>query len=201
MSQQATANDTKKNDYIEPCPKTPNCVSSIDTSRGHFIQPLEFSGSASKMQHKLLQIINQFKGARVVTFEKNFIEAEFISAVFRFVDDVRFYLDDRNKIVEELSYGRQRQVELALTAAQNPALIMLDEPTAGLSVTVTKDTIELIKRIAKGKTLLMVEHDMDVVFNLADRITVLNDGRMLATGSPDEIRENEDVKNAYLGRK
>ena len=92
-------------------------------------------------------------------------------------------------------------MELALTAAQNPALIMLDEPTAGLSVTVTKDTIELIKRIAKGKTLLMVEHDMDVVFNLADRITVLNDGRMLATGSPDEIRENEDVKNAYLGRK
>ena len=106
MNQQATAHDTIKNNYIEPCPKTPNCVSSIDTSRGHFIQPLEFSGSARDMQHKLLQIINQFKGARVVTFEKNFIEAEFNSAVFRFVDDVRFYLDDRNKIVHVRSASR-----------------------------------------------------------------------------------------------
>jgi len=109
--------------------------------------------------------------------------------------------DVRDKLVSELSYGRQRQVELALTAALNPVLIMLDEPTAGLSVSLTRNTIELIKKITKGKTLVMVEHDMDVVFNLADRITVLNDGRILATGSPDEIRQNKDVKNAYLGRK
>lgn len=110
-------------------------------------------------------------------------------------------LDDvRDAVVAELSYGRQRQVELALTVARNPLLIMLDEPTAGLSSKVTKDTVQMIKRIAEGKTLVMVEHDMDVVFDLADRITVLNDGKMLATGSPAEIRDNEEVKNAYLGR-
>ncbi len=107
MSQQATATNKQiVNKFIEPCPKTPNCVSSIDTSRGHFIQPLEFSGSAKDALYKLLQILNQFKGARVVTFEDNFIEAEFISSVFRFVDDVQFYLDDRKKIIHVKSASR-----------------------------------------------------------------------------------------------
>jgi branched-chain amino acid transport system ATP-binding protein len=101
----------------------------------------------------------------------------------------------------ELSYGRQRQLELALTVARDPILIMLDEPTAGLSSEETRKAIPFIKQIAEGKTLVIVEHDMNVVFNLADRITVLNDGRILATGSPDEIRNNTDVRNAYLGRR
>jgi branched-chain amino acid transport system ATP-binding protein len=109
--------------------------------------------------------------------------------------------DVRNVLAAELSYGRQRQLELALTVARDPILIMLDEPTAGLSSEETRRAIPFIKQIAEGKTLVIVEHDMDVVFNLADRITVLNDGRVLATGSPDEIRNNPDVKNAYLGRR
>ena len=109
--------------------------------------------------------------------------------------------DVRDVPASELSYGRQRQLELALTVARDPLLIMLDEPTAGLSSEETRRSVPFIKQIAGGKTLIVVEHDMDVVFNLADRITVLNDGRVLATGSPDEIRDNSDVRNAYLGRK
>jgi branched-chain amino acid transport system ATP-binding protein len=100
-----------------------------------------------------------------------------------------------------LSYGRQRHLELALTIAIDPVLIMLDEPTAGFSSEESRQAVQLIRKVTEGKTLAMVEHDMDVVFNLADRITVLNNGMILATGTPDEIRDNEHVKRAYLGRK
>jgi branched-chain amino acid transport system ATP-binding protein len=109
--------------------------------------------------------------------------------------------DLRNVLASELSYGRQRHLELALTVARDPVLIMLDEPTAGLNSEETRNAVQLIKQVTDGKTLAMVEHDMEVVFNLADRITVLNNGKILATGSPDEIRENVEVKKAYLGRK
>jgi branched-chain amino acid transport system ATP-binding protein len=109
--------------------------------------------------------------------------------------------DVRDSPVSELSYGRQRQLELALTLARDPVLIMLDEPTAGLDTEETRSIVQLIKQVTERKTLLVVEHDMEVVFNLADRITVINYGQVLATGSPDEIRENEEVKKAYLGRK
>jgi branched-chain amino acid transport system ATP-binding protein len=101
----------------------------------------------------------------------------------------------------DLSYGKQRQLELALTMALDPTIIMLDEPTAGLNSQETRHIVSLIRQLTEGKTLVMVEHDMDVVFNLADRITVLKDGRTLITGTPGEIRENEEVQKAYLGRK
>ena len=109
--------------------------------------------------------------------------------------------DVRDFPVSELSYGRQRQLELALALARDPVLIMLDEPTAGLDTEETRTFVQLIKQVTEGKTLIVVEHDMEVVFNLADRITVINYGQVLATGSTDEIRENEEVKKAYLGRK
>jgi branched-chain amino acid transport system ATP-binding protein len=101
----------------------------------------------------------------------------------------------------ELSYGKQRHLELALTMARDPLLIMLDEPTAGLNSEETRGAIQLIRQLTEGRTLLMVEHDMEVVFNLADRITVLGYGRILATGTPDQIQADEEVKKAYLGRK
>ena len=101
----------------------------------------------------------------------------------------------------DLSYGTQRHLELSLALACDPVLIMLDEPTAGLNSEESRNAVQLIRQVTEGKTLVMVEHDMDVVFNLADRITVLNNGTVLATGTPNEIRENEHVKRAYLGRK
>jgi branched-chain amino acid transport system ATP-binding protein len=111
-------------------------------------------------------------------------------------------LDDVKDVPSsELSYGRQRHLEMALTVARDPVLIMLDEPTAGLNSEESRQAVKLIRQVTEGKTLMMVEHDMDVVFNLADRITVLNNGSILATGRPEEIRENAEVKKAYLGRK
>ncbi len=109
--------------------------------------------------------------------------------------------DVRDFPVSELSYGMQRQLELALALARDPVLIMLDEPTAGLDTEETRSMVRLIRQVTEKKTLVIVEHDMEVVFDLADRITVIHYGKVLATGSPDEIRENEEVKKAYLGRK
>ena len=109
-------------------------------------------------------------------------------------------MDKKDVPASELSYGAQRQLEMALTLARDPLLIMLDEPTAGLTAEETRKAVQMIRQMTKGKTLLIVEHDMEVVFSLADRITVLNYGEVLATGTPAEIRENEKVKMAYLGR-
>ncbi|UCE54827.1 MAG: DUF1499 domain-containing protein [Desulfobacterales bacterium] len=91
---------------MEPCPKTPNCVSSVDTDRRHSVNPLRFAGSAKDAQYMLLRILNEIEGARVVTFEKNYIQVEFISSVFRFTDDVHFYFDDHKKIIHVKSTSR-----------------------------------------------------------------------------------------------
>jgi branched-chain amino acid transport system ATP-binding protein len=109
--------------------------------------------------------------------------------------------DRRDTLASALSYGEQRELELALTVAVRPELLLLDEPTAGLNAEETRKAVERIRRVSEGKTLVMVEHDMEVVFTLADRISVLHYGRVLASGAPDEIRRNEEVQRAYLGTK
>ncbi len=98
-----------------------------------------------------------------------------------------------------LSYGKNRALEISMAMATDPELIMLDEPTAGISRDETHFTVELIRRITENKTMIIIEHDMDVVFSLADRITVLHHGEILACGTPSEIRSNQAVKDAYLG--
>ena len=98
-----------------------------------------------------------------------------------------------------LSYGKHRSLEISMALATDPELVMLDEPTAGMSKDETHYAVGLIRRLSEGKTAVIIEHDMDVVFSLADRITVLHLGRILASGPPDEIRENQAVKDAYLG--
>ena len=105
----------------------------------------------------------------------------------------------RNELAGTLGYGQQRALEIGLTIAQDPELVLLDEPGAGLTPEETKVIITLIREVTAQKTLLIIEHDMDVVFNLADRISVLNWGKILVTGTPEEIKENEMVKEAYLG--
>jgi len=101
----------------------------------------------------------------------------------------------------ELSYGWQRRLEVSLTLALDPVLILLDEPTAGIDVKETLTFVQFMKEATEGKTLVIVEHDMDVVFNIADRVTVLNNGEVLVSGTLNEIRENEEVQKAYAGRK
>jgi branched-chain amino acid transport system ATP-binding protein len=98
-----------------------------------------------------------------------------------------------------LSYADQRALEIGMTIAGGASVILLDEPTAGMSHTETDNAVELIRRISKGKTLVMVEHDMKVVFDLADVITVLVYGRVIASGPPQMVRANPAVQEAYLG--
>lgn len=108
-------------------------------------------------------------------------------------------LERKNEIAGELDHGAQRALEIGLTIATNPELILLDEPTAGMSMEETREAVKLIERVTEGKTLIIVEHDMDVVFSLADRISVIYYGKVLASGPPEEIRNDQRVKDAYLG--
>lgn len=98
-----------------------------------------------------------------------------------------------------LSYSEQRSLEIAMTVASDPQLILLDEPMAGMSSEETDYTLHLIREVTAGRALLIVEHDMDVVFKLADRISVLVYGQVIATGTPEEIRQHRGVREAYLG--
>lgn len=98
----------------------------------------------------------------------------------------------------DLSHGDQRNLELGIALAGDPALLLLDEPTAGMSPHETHSTVELIRRVAARKTVVIVEHDMEVVMALAERITVLDQGRILAEGPPEAVRSNPDVQRVYL---
>jgi branched-chain amino acid transport system ATP-binding protein len=100
-----------------------------------------------------------------------------------------------------LSHGNQKQLELGIALALEPELLLLDEPTAGMSATETRDSIALIARLARERhlTLLFTEHDMDVVFSIAQRITVLHQGRVIADGTPAEVRSDPEVRRVYLG--
>ena len=124
-----------------------------------------------------------------------------------FRDDAESLLRDVNLLAlagvaaAALSHGNQKQLELGIALAGKPALLLLDEPTAGMSVTETRESMQLLRRIAaeRGLTLLFTEHDMDVVFSAADRIIVLHQGRVIAEGAPQAIRANDEVRRVYLG--
>jgi branched-chain amino acid transport system ATP-binding protein len=109
--------------------------------------------------------------------------------------------DQSRSLAGTLSYGNQKQLELGLALASDPALLLLDEPTAGMSATETHDTIALIEKIASERalTLLFTEHDMDVVFQIAQKIAVLHQGRLIADGAPAEVRADPEVRRVYLG--
>jgi len=98
-----------------------------------------------------------------------------------------------------LSYAEQRALEIGVTVAGGASVIMLDEPTAGMNASESAHAVALIRKVSEGKTLIMVEHDMGVVFGLADRISVLVYGRIVASDTPERIRENAEVQEAYLG--
>jgi branched-chain amino acid transport system ATP-binding protein len=100
-----------------------------------------------------------------------------------------------------LSYGNQKQLELGIALAGKPEILLLDEPTAGMSATETRESMALLRRIARerGLTLLFTEHDMDVVFGAAQRIAVLHQGRLIAIGTPEAIRADAEVRRVYLG--
>ena len=109
--------------------------------------------------------------------------------------------DTARTVAGTLSYGNQKQLELGIALASEPALLLLDEPTAGMSATETHDTMRLLQEIAgvRGLTLLFTEHDMEVVFAIAEKIAVLHQGRLLAEGTPAEMRADPEVRRVYLG--
>ena len=136
------------------------------------------------VQHTLWRFINSYPKVREETE--------------RLLEQVRL-ASRRDAIAGELSYSEQRSMEIAMALASDPKVILLDEPMAGMSHEETDYAVELIKNVTQGRSLLIVEHDMDVVFSLCDRISVLVYGQVIATGTPDEIRNNQKVKEAYLG--
>jgi branched-chain amino acid transport system ATP-binding protein len=138
------------------------------------------------------------RGIRFNLFRK----VDRMQAITEETEDVlsRINLDGERDIpAGGLSYGKHRSLEVSMAMATDPDLVMLDEPTAGMSRDETHHAVELIRRLTEGKTMVIIEHDMDVVFSLADRITVLHLGEILAVGPPEEIQENQEVKDAYLG--
>ena len=133
-------------------------------------------------------------------------------SMFRFLDRMRSVTEETDEVLHRinldgerdipaggLSYGKHRSLEVSMAMATDPVLVMLDEPTAGMSKDETHHAIKLVRRLTEDKTAVIIEHDMDVVFSLADRITVIHLGEILAVGPPDEIRANQAVKDAYLG--
>jgi branched-chain amino acid transport system ATP-binding protein len=98
-----------------------------------------------------------------------------------------------------LSHGEQRQLEIAMTLATEPSVLLLDEPLAGMGAEETERMVALLRGLVRGRAILLVEHDMDVVFAVADRLTVMVDGSVLARGTPAEIRASAAVRDAYLG--
>lgn len=105
----------------------------------------------------------------------------------------------RDAIVKNLSYGEQRQIEILLGVATEPSILLLDEPTAGMSQSETNYIVNLLHNLPKDLTLMIIEHDLDVVFGLADRMVVLYDGGVLVSGEPDQVRNDERVNKIYIG--
>ena len=102
-------------------------------------------------------------------------------------------------VARDLSYGRQRQLEIVMAVASEPKLLLLDEPTSGLSPAETAMISEMIHRLPRAMAMLVIEHDMDVAFKLADSVTVMHMGSVIAQGSPDEVRASAQVREIYLG--
>ena len=107
--------------------------------------------------------------------------------------------EKRGELVKNLSYGEQRQIEITLALISNPIVLLLDEPTAGFSPAESAMMTEMLQKLDPGITILIIEHDMDVAFNVASRITVLHQGGVFAEGSPEEIRSNTQVQEIYFG--
>jgi branched-chain amino acid transport system ATP-binding protein len=109
--------------------------------------------------------------------------------------------DRRERLAKELAHGEQRALEIGMALAANPRLLLLDEPTAGMSPEETRVMMDLIVKLAKERTVILVEHKMKLVMGISDRILVLHHGELLAQGTPTEVRQNDQVKRVYLGQR
>ena len=155
-----------------------------------------------------LQYMTSFQNLRLAVMAKYGIRYDLFRYVHKMKEITRETDDllervgltsERDVLACNLSYGKSRALDITMAFGTDPELVLLDEFTAGMSKEETKSAVELVRKLTEGKTTVIIEHDMDVVFSIADRITVLHYGEILATGLPEDIRANQDVKDAYLG--
>jgi branched-chain amino acid transport system ATP-binding protein len=152
--------------------------------------------------------LSVFENVRIAVMQRHRLEYNFWrriermgsirEATERLLERVRLQ-HQASTLAGEMTYSAQRSLELAMTLASDPQVVLLDEPMAGMSSEETHYTAELIREVTAGRTLLLVEHDMDVVCSLGERVSVLVYGQVIATGTPAEIRRHEGVREAYLG--
>jgi branched-chain amino acid transport system ATP-binding protein len=189
------------------------------SSGGIFFKGVDISGQPPHILNRMglsrsFQITNVFQeltvfenilsgcrsryGLRYHFFKKPIQDRKLTEKVEKIIDAVGLS-DANDQVVSSLSYGQQRALEIGITLSTEPELILLDEPTAGMTRGETEQAIRMIDRVTSDRTLIIIEHDMEVVFSLANTISVLHYGTILVSDSPENIRNDQRVKDAYLG--
>jgi branched-chain amino acid transport system ATP-binding protein len=156
-------------------------------------------GSLSLLQNTLLAI-QGMKPSRFQMIRSAFAYGEYLAEAEKLLNRLGLWAK-RNALARTISYGERRKLEIALSLALEPKVLLLDEPSAGLDLGEIRDFIDFIKDIAREMTLVFAAHDMDVVFGLAHRVVVLYYGQFIADGTPEEIRAHPKVREIYLGVK
>ncbi|WP_230089514.1 ABC transporter ATP-binding protein [Herminiimonas contaminans] len=142
--------------------------------------------------------ISERKGLGYVWYRTVSSEQAVVDEAMALLDSLKL-TDEANQLTSRLAYGKQRLVEIALALATRPIVLLLDEPAAGIPSAESKELFEIIAQLPKDVTIVFIEHDMDLVFRFAERITVLVGGSVLVEGTPNEIASNQRVKEVYLG--
>lgn len=178
--------------------KAPYEINQLGISR--VFQTPEIFPDLPLIENVLLPLLSARDGAyRFIPFARLRRQTDLLDQAVHALEDVGL-ADKRFTLSGSLSRGDKRRLELAMCLSQKPRLLLLDEPTAGMARHDTNQTIDLLKKIKdRGMTIVIIEHDMHVVFSLADYISVLAQGKIIAGGAPEEVKNNPKVKEAYLG--
>jgi branched-chain amino acid transport system ATP-binding protein len=148
--------------------------------------------------NNILAGVRSHYGLRYHFFKKPDRDRNICERVEAIIDEVGL-MDVKDQPANSLSYGKQRALEIGITLSTEPELILLDEPTAGMTREETNQAIKMINQVTAGRTLIIIEHDMEVVFSLANTISVLHYGTILVSDTPEKIRNDQRVKDAYMG--
>lgn len=153
------------------------------------------------VKENLLLVLQRMRNEHIQWWKR--VNKKNYSALFDTTEDILTrwgLLEYSDRKVSDLSYGVQRQIEIILAIAGEPKLLLLDEPTAGMSQLETDQIIGLINKLSADVSIIMIEHDIDVLFGNMDRVIVLHTGKLICDGPPEEVRNNPDVKEIYMGK-
>jgi branched-chain amino acid transport system ATP-binding protein len=171
----------------------------VHLGMGRSFQITRLFGNLTVIENILLGL-HGTKSSRYHMFRRNTSYREQLVEAQKLLESIDLW-DKRNELVQAISYGEQRKLDITLTLSSEAKFLLLDEPTAGLSIAEIPRFIETIKALAKGTTVVFACHDMDTVFNLASRVIMLYYGQIIADGTPEEIRCDSRVQDIYLGSK